>query len=138
MRAHHFAASLVLLLGFPAAAVLPDDLWFNPPGGTWVPGATIVSEMKTALDAALAKALATNSRVAGRPTKYWFQFRGGGEPLAPVIEILGHPGPVSPGAAQTYYNTGIPELCSVHARYSPITKKIEELWLGGNSCPPRI
>jgi hypothetical protein len=138
VRTQYAVATVALLMVFKAPAAAPDDPWFHPPGGTWLPDSAIVSDMKVALDVVLPVALAAKTDVALRPMRYWFQYQGRGSGADKVIELIGHPFPVSADATRTYFDVGIPENCVVSAHYDPIIKQIRDLSVGGLVCPPRI
>jgi hypothetical protein len=53
MRIPFRCALVFVLVACSPHASTNRDLWFNPPGGSWVPDAGMVSHMKTALDDAL-------------------------------------------------------------------------------------
>jgi hypothetical protein len=137
MRTHLSIAAMALLLAFEVRADGPDEPWFNPSGGTWIPDAVVVSEMRVALDSSLRAALAAKPTAVRPPTRYWFQYLGRGSGTESVIEFFGHPFPVSKRAATVYFDVTIPENCVVYGRYYPVAKKIEELRVG-LACPPRI
>jgi len=138
MRTQFSATTLALLLAARMSVAGTDDLWFNPPGGTWVPSAVVVSDMKAALDRVLPASLSAQLDIAQTPARYWFQFRGRGSGTEKEIEIIGHPFPVSERAARAYLDVSTPESCTVAARYSPTVKEIRGLQVSGLSCPPRI
>jgi hypothetical protein len=115
-----------------------DDPWFNPPGGTWVPDAQVVSEMKAAVDERLAPVLAGKGDSSLAPVKYWFQYIGNGSGVDKTIAIVGRPFPVSRGADAVYLGAVIPESCHVFGNYVPKERKLEAFSVGGFHCPPRI
>jgi len=129
--------TLALLLASGMSKAALDDSWFNPPGGTWAPGAADVANMKKALDAELPAALAANLDPMKTPVRYWFQFRGRGSGADKEIEIVGYAFPVSERATKAYLDVSTPENCSVSARYSLSVKKIF-LAVSGFGCPPRL
>ena len=110
MRLPHLIPLIILLAACSRHAEVPDEPWFNPPGGTWAPDAAMVSEMKSSLDAELRPFLAKSGRVSSPAVRYWFQYMG----------------------------PWMPEECIVHARYLPNGKGLDDLVLSGVSCPARL
>jgi hypothetical protein len=126
------------LSGTSVSPSTPDEPWFNPPGGTWMPDPAVVSDMKVALDVALRPILAEKGEPTQPPVRYWFQYVGQGSGDNRTIGLLGHPFPVRQGAATTFYGAFIPEACHVQARYMPSKQRIEGLVVGGFHCPRRM
>lgn len=131
-------AAIALLLASKVFAATLEEPWFDPPGGTWAPDATTISEMRRAIDSVLPSALARKGVAGQPPTRYWFQFQGRGASADKSIVIIGHPFPVSQGAEKAFVDVSIPENCVVYAEYFPRAKQIRGLNVGGLSCPPRI
>jgi hypothetical protein len=139
MRTRHLVAPILLLMTYSLRSAAPDEPWFNPPGGTWTPDAVIISDMKIALDATLRPFLFARGRTTQPAVRYWFQYSGHGSGPSRTIDIRGRPFPVLPRADTTaYFGPWIPEDCIVHARYVPTEHRIEDLVVGGVSCPARI
>lgn len=121
--------------GTSVAASAPDDAWFNPPGGTWIPNPAEVSDMKAALEEGLRGILSEKGDQTRPPVRYWFQYVGQGSGASKTIGVLGRPFPVSPRAATTFLGAFIPEDCHVQARYMPLEKRIADLVVGAFGCP---
>jgi hypothetical protein len=139
VRIRHLVAPMLLLMACSPRSALPDEPWFNPPGGTWVPDAAIASDMKEALDAKLRPFLVSRGRTTLPAVRYWFQYLGRGSGAARTIDIRGRPLPVLPRAETTnYFGPWIPEECIVHARYVLRERMVEDLEVSGVSCPARI
>ena len=118
-------------------SLAPDEPWFNPPGGTWVPDSADVSNMKDALDADLRPVLAAKAGETGPATRYWFQYLGQGSGASRTIEIWGRPFPVPSGVDTNFSGPIIPEDCHVFGSYVPSERKIR-VNVAGFNCPPRI
>jgi hypothetical protein len=118
--------------------VIIDDLWLDPPGGTWVPDAVIVGRMKVALDDELRPILRKRADSSIQPRRYWFQYIGGGAGVDKTIGIVGRPFPVPSGAGANFLGAVIPEQCHVFATYLPSERRFKDFALGGFYCPPRI
>jgi len=115
----------------------PDEPWFNPPGGTWIPDPAVVSDMKAALDGGLRPILTERGDQTRPPVRYWFQYVGQGSGANKTIGVLGRPFPVSPRATTTFLGAFIPEDCHVQARYIPLERRMDDLVVGGFGCPRR-
>jgi hypothetical protein len=116
----------------------PDEPWFNPPGGTWIPDPAVVSDMKAAVDEALRPILAKRGDLTRPPVRYWFQYVGQGSGVNKTIGVIGRPFPVLQRAAIEFLGAFFPEDCHVLARYVPSKMRIEDLAVGGFGCPRRI
>jgi hypothetical protein len=139
MRIKGLVSLLLLLVMHSLRAAATEEPWFNPPGGTWTPDATVVSQMKSALDIRLRPFLINSGKATRPSSRYWFQYLGRGSGASSTIEIRGRPFPVPAAAATTaYFGPWIPEDCIVHVRYIPKEHKIEDLVLTGVTCPARI
>ena len=138
MRIPFPCALVFVLVACSPHASANRDLWFNPPGGSWVPDAGMVSHMKTALDDALRPVLEKNADTGMPPTQYWFQYIGNGSGVDKMIAIVGYPFPVPSGADASFRGATIPESCHVFASYLPIKRRFKDLAVGGFHCPPRI
>jgi hypothetical protein len=138
MRTPYFCALIFALIACSQHTSAYDDPWFNPPGGTWVPDAGVVSDMKAALDDSLRPVLANRDDATMPPMRYWFQYLGNGSGVDKTIGIIGYPFPVPPGADASYLGAIIPEQCHVFGIYLPKERRFKELSVGGFHCPPRI
>jgi hypothetical protein len=138
MQIRHLIAPILLLMASTPCTSAPDEPWFSPPGGAWVPALAVTSNMKDALDAALRPVLAAKAEATLPPTRYWFQYIATGFGADRRIDILGRPFPVLRHADRTFFGALMPEACHVHARYMPSERKMEGLAVGGFNCPPRI
>lgn len=135
----HLIPLIILLAACSRHTEVPDEPWFNPPGGTWTPDTAMVAEMKSSLDAELRPFLAKSGRASLPAMRYWFQYMGRGVDSSRYVEIRGRPFPVLPqGKSRSYMGPWMPEECIVHARYLPGGKRIDDLVLSGVSCPARL
>ena len=133
-------ASLVMIvpsLTLVTSAGVSGEPWFNPPGGTWVPDAAMVSDFKVALEPMVVAALAAQSGPVQPPARYWLQYVGEESAGEKVIALIGYLSPVSPNASKEYLNGSVPEKCLIHAEYWPRIKKVMALGVGP-ACPPRL
>jgi hypothetical protein len=139
MRNRHPIAVTLLLAVSSLSSAEPDELWVNSPGGSWTPDALLASDMKAALDSKLRPFLLSRGRTTLPAVRYWFQYIGQGAGARKTIEIQGQPFPVPPHPELiAFFRPWIPEACIVHARYVPDEGKIEDLAVGGVTCPARI
>ncbi len=136
MRARHLIVALMFIVAIPGGAS-PDEAWFNPPGGDWVPEQAVVAAMKADLDANIS-VLKKYVDLQKRPAKYWFQYQGKGLGPNRSIEFNGHLYPISPEAEKSFIDMWIPENCVISAIYLPKERKFTYLVLGGIKCPARI
>jgi hypothetical protein len=137
LRNRRSLAAIVLLLASRVFGAALDEPWFDPPGGTWVPDAATIFDMRRAFNSAVAPALAARSVAGQPPARYWFQYQGRGAGADKTIVIIGHPFPVSQGAEKRFFDVSIPENCVVYAEYAPKPKQVRALSVSGLSCPPR-
>jgi hypothetical protein len=139
MRNRYLVAPILLLMAFSLRSAAPDEPWFNSRGGSWTPEPLLVSDMKAALDAELRPFLLSRGRSTLPAVGYWFQYLGQGSGARKTIEIQGQPFPVPPRPETiAFFRPWIPEACIVHARYVPSEGRIEDLVVGGVTCPVRI
>ena len=139
MRNRCLVASILLLTAFSLRSAALDEPWFSSPGGSWTPDSLLASDMKAALDAKLRPFLLSRGRTTLPAVRYWFQYLGQGSGARKTIEIQGRPFPVPPHPETiAFFRPWISEACIVHARYVPSEGKIEDLVVGGVTCPARI
>jgi hypothetical protein len=130
-------AAMALLLASKVFAATLEEPWFNPPGGTWVPDAAAVSDMRRTVDSVLTSSLAARSVAGDPPSRYWFQYQGRGSGADRIIVLIGHPFPISSSAETSFLDVSIPENCVVYAEYAPKAKQVRALNVSGLSCPRR-
>lgn len=136
MRIHSF--SFLIIAQGCASMGAPNEPWFNPPGGSWIPDAATVTLIKIAVNRRLGGALADKARTSGPPVHYWFQYRGDKDGADQTIEVVGFPNPVDPGASGEFLDVWVPENCVISATYSPRDGKLTRFGVGGVACPPRL
>src|SRR5476649_2512539 len=136
MRARHLIVTLMFTGVIPTGAS-PDEAWFNPPGGDWVPEQAVVAEMKADLDANN-DVLEKYADPHIRPAKYWFQYQGKGSGPNRTIDLYGHIYPISAEAQKAFFDLFIPENCIISATYLPKERKFTYFALSGIKCPARI